>query len=100
MYKPMVSGFAVLALVVTAVSVGRETPVMVDRPDSESYTLVAQVLVDSIRVIAYVDSAGIVRPPDSTLVPPVPIAGITGFQVLVPRKTRERPVAAATGRSE
>ena len=97
MSKSVVLGLAILALASTIVSSARRHEAgEPDQLNSESDTLTAEVLVDSIRVIAYVDSTGVLRPPDSTLVPPVPISGITRFQVLVPRGAAT-PMAAGTG---
>jgi hypothetical protein len=98
MSKSIVLGLAVVALASTILSgAGRhEAGEREDQLNSESDTLTAEVLVDSIRVIAYVDSTGVLRPPDSTLVPPVPISGITRFQFLV-RRGAATPMAVGAG---
>lgn len=48
-------------------------------PRIESYT--ATVEVESIRVLSYLDEDGVSHPPDSTLIPPVPIQGPREFLV-------------------
>jgi hypothetical protein len=96
MSKSIVLGLAVLALVSTIISGAprHKAGEQEDQLNSESDTLTAEVLVDSIRVIAYVDSTGVLRPPDSTLVPPVPISGITRFQIVVRQGGAATPMAA------
>jgi len=96
MFKSIVLGLTGLAILFTVVSgaLRYKAGALENLNDAASDTLTAIVLVDSIRVIAYVDSMGVARPPDRTLVPPVPIEGITSFQVVVPRRAVARPVAA------
>jgi hypothetical protein len=85
--KSIVFGIAVLALSLTAAvdpfgsraRTPQEGPPHVD-------TVTAVVLIDSLRVISYIDSTGVERPPDSTLIPPVPLSGVTEFRIVLPRK--------------
>lgn len=48
-------------------------------------TLTATVEWDSMRVISYLDSAGVEHPVNGTVVPPVPLNGVSEFRVVIPR---------------
>src|SRR5262245_59311684 len=60
-----------------------------------SDTLFATVEIDSLKVLSYVDDAGIEHSVDSTLVPPVPIQGLRNVLFLV--RARVSPEAVAGG---
>jgi len=67
-------------------------------PEASMDTYTATVEVESLRVISYLDDAGIEHPADSTLVPPVPLQGPREFTVGVGRRPgRAAPLAGRVG---
>ena len=47
-----------------------------------SDTLIGTVEIESLKVISYLDSAGVEHPADATLTPPVPIRGVSEVRVV------------------
>lgn len=90
--KLMVVGFALLTLWVSTARdpFQRGTPVQPSRRAQVAGVATAVVLVDSLQVISYIDSAGVAHPADSTLIPPVPLSGVSEFKIIL---DREQPLA-------
>jgi len=94
--KTVVLVVAVTAVSLVALAARRDRPSTVDttpRPNGAGAT--ATVEVESLRVISYLDENGNWRPPDSTLVAPVPLRGpkeIAIVPVRAPGQVAERVV--------
>ena len=88
----------VLVVAVTAVSLAvlaarRDRPAAIEPTPVPAGIGTATVEVESLRVISYLDENGNWRPPDSTLVPPVPLRGpkeIAIVPVRAPGQVAER----------
>ena len=87
MRKSIVLGIAFVAFSLTAALAPRagKTNDPQEGPLQKADTLTAVVLMDSLRIISYIDSTGAERPADTTLIQPVPLSGVTEFKVVLPR---------------
>ncbi len=63
-----------------------------------SDTLIGTVETESLKVISYLDSAGVEHPADATLTPPVPIRGVSELRIVLRRQVPAEPLAAGVRR--
>lgn len=97
--KPVVLVLGVLGL--SLVSTFGSRPVSVATVTGKvvhSDTLIGTVEIESLKVISIVDDAGRELPPDSTLVPPVPIRGVSEVRLVFRGPQRPEPLAARVRR--
>jgi len=74
--KTLILVIAVTAASLAYASTRHDRAARIESPRDEAGTIgTATVEVESLRVISYLDEDGNWRPPDSTLVPPVPLRG-------------------------
>ena len=98
--KPVVLTLGALGLSLVATFGSRlaPTPAPVVGAAVRSDTLIGTVEIESLKVISIVDDAGRELPPDSTLVPPVPIRGVGEVRVVFRGIRPSDPIAAEAPR--